>query len=75
MFSPANPHAQLQAIQAIQASDALPIDRPAFTPEQHPDPLVAEPGPGMRQIPDAEPQGGLILRPASPIPGGPTELG
>lgn len=75
MFSSADPHAQLQAIQAIQASDALPIDRPAFTPEQHPDPLIPKPRSGMGQIANAHPQGGLIFRPAPPIPGGATELG
>ena len=32
MFSSAHPHAELQSIQAVQPSDALPIDEPPLTP-------------------------------------------
>ncbi len=68
------PHAQQQSIQAIQSSDALPIDQPPLTPEQHPGPLVAEPRSGMSQVANAEPQGGLILRAAPSVLGGSPEL-
>ena len=67
-------HAELQPIQAIQSSDSLAIHQPALSPQQHPDPQVAKPRSGMGQIPNAEPEGRLIFRPAPPIPGGPTEL-
>jgi hypothetical protein len=49
-------HAELQPIQAIQSSDALPIDEPAFPPQQHPNPLIPKPRAGMRQISNAEPE-------------------
>ena len=62
-FSPANPHAKLQFIQRIQPAHLLVIDPPAFTPEQHPDALVAEPGPRMSQIAEGELRRGLILHP------------
>ena len=52
MFSSAHPHAELQSIQAIQPSDALPIDEPPLTPQQDPDPHVAKSRPRMRQIPN-----------------------
>jgi len=70
-----HPHAQLQAIESVQSSDAFPIHQPAFPTQQHPDPQILKPGPGMSQITNAHPQRGLILRAASSIPGGATELG
>jgi len=75
VFPSTDPHAELQAVEAIETADPLTIDRPALPPQKHPDPLIPEPRSGMRQIPNAYSQGGLILRPALPIPGGPTELG
>ena len=69
-----HPHPQLQAIQSIQSSDALAIHRPALTPQQHPNPHVAKPRPGMSQIANTQPQGGLILRATPSIPGGAAEL-
>ena len=74
-FSLADAHAKLQAIQAIQPAHPITIDQPSVAPEQDPNPLIVKPRPRVGQIPNANPQGGLILRPALPIPGGPTELG
>jgi len=70
-----HPHAQLQAIESVQSSDAFPIHHPVFPTQQHPDPQIPKPGPGISQIANAHPQRGLILRAASSIPGGATELG
>ena len=74
MFSSAHPHAELQSIQAIQPSDALPIDEPPLTPQQNPDPHVAKSRPRMRQIPNAEPESRLILCATVTIPGSSTKL-
>ena len=70
-----DPHAELQALQSIEPSHPLSIHPPAFPTQQHPDPQRPKPGPGMSQIANAHPQRGLILRAASSIPGGTTELG
>jgi hypothetical protein len=70
-----DPHAQLQAVESVQSSDPLPIHPPALPPQQHLNALIAKPGPGMSPIANAHPQRGLIVRAASSIPGGPTELG
>jgi hypothetical protein len=70
-----HPHAQLQAVESVQSSDPFPIHPPAFPTQQHPDPQIPKPGPGVSQIANAHPQRGLILRAASSRPGGPTELG
>lgn len=67
-------HPKRYAIEPIAPPDALPIDRSAFTPEQHPDPHVAEQRAGMGQIPNPHPESGVVLRPTSTIPGGLTEL-
>jgi hypothetical protein len=56
MFPSPNPHTQLQAIKSVEAADPLAIHSPAFTPQQHPDPQVPEPRPGMGEIPNAEPE-------------------
>ncbi len=69
-----DPHAQPSPIQTIQSSAALPIDQPSLTPQQHPDPHVANPRPGMSQIANTLPQGGLILRATPSIPEGAAEL-
>jgi hypothetical protein len=75
VLPPPHPHAQLQAIEPVQSSDAFPIHQPAFATQQHQDPQIPKPGPGMGQIANAHPQRGLILRSASSIPDGATELG
>src|SRR5512147_483749 len=74
VLPPPHAHPQLQSLQSIEPSYPLPIHEPAFAPQQHPDPQVAEPGSGVGQIANAEPETGLILRPTSSIPGGSTEL-
>ena len=74
VFASPHPHAELQAIEAIEPPDSLAIDRPALPPQQHPDPHVAKPWPGMREIPDAEPQRVLIFGATGSIPRGPSEL-
>ena len=75
VFPSEDPHAQLQPIQSVQSLDALSIHPPAFPTQQHPDPQIPKPGPGMSPIANAHPQRELILRAAAAIPGGATELG
>ena len=75
MFPAADPHPQLQAIEAIQAADPFPIHAPTLSSQQHPNALIPKPRPGMSQIPDAQPERRLIFGPTSPIPGGASELG
>src|SRR5262249_29213005 len=55
---------------AVPASDP-PASLPA---QQDPDPHVAEPRPGERELADAHAPGGLVLGAALPIPGGATGL-
>jgi hypothetical protein len=54
VFAPPDPHAQLQAIQAIEATHALAIDWPPFPSQQHPNPHVAEPRSRMGQVANAQ---------------------
>jgi hypothetical protein len=75
MLTSPHPHAQLEAIQTVPAPDPLAIDRPAFPPEQDPNPQIAEPRSGMREISNAQSEGCLILRLTLPIPGCASELG
>jgi len=70
-----HPHAQLQAIESVQSSDAFPIHPPAFATQEHPNAQRPKSRARMGQIANTYPQGGLILRVASSIPGGATELG
>src|SRR5262249_13674046 len=63
-----------QPIEAIETPHALPIHVPAFAAQQHPDPEKAEPRPRVGQLPDPQPERGLIPRAAAPIPRGATEL-
>jgi hypothetical protein len=70
-----HPHAELQALEAIEPAHPLPIDEPAFAPQQHPNALIPKPGSGVRQIANADPQGRLIFRTAASSPRGPAELG
>jgi len=74
MFPSPHPHAQLQSIETVEPTDAFAIHRPALTPQQHPNPQVAKPRPGMSQIANTQPQGGVILRAAPSRPGGAAEL-
>lgn len=75
VLSSAHPHAQLEPLEAIPSPDPLPVDRPTFAAEQHPDSQVPEPRPGMGQIPNAQSQGRLVFGPTLPIPGCPPKLG
>ena len=75
MFAPPHAHPQLQAVDAIEPTDPLAVDEPTLTPEQHPNPLIAKPRSGMREIPYPQPQCRLILGPTFSIPRGPAELG
>src|SRR5206468_9566002 len=70
----AHPHPQLEPLEPIEPPDSLAIHPPAFAAQQHPDPQVPEAGPRMRQISNAQPQRGLILRLTAPIPTGAAEL-
>ena len=74
MLPSPDPHQQPEAIEAIQSTDAFPIDRPAFTTQQHPDSQIAKSGSGIGEIPNPYPQGGLIFGPTPSIPGGASEL-
>jgi hypothetical protein len=74
MLATPDSHAEMQAIQAIQSSDALAIHRPTLPPQQHQNPQVAKPRPGMSQIANTQSQSGLILRAAPLIPGSAAEL-
>lgn len=53
MFSSAYTHAQLYPIQAIQAADVFPIDEPALSSQQDPNPKIAKTVARMGQIADA----------------------
>jgi hypothetical protein len=50
MFSPPDPHAQLQAFEPVQSSDAFPIHPPALATQEHPDAQVPKPWLGMGEI-------------------------
>lgn len=71
---PPVPEPVLKAGRYIPSSHPLPIHEPVFTPQQHPDPHVAEPWVSVGQIANAESKALLILRPSSSIPGGSTEV-
>lgn len=74
VFPSPDPHAELQAVQSIEAPHPFPIHEPAFTPQQHPDPQVSESRPGVGEIANAETEARLILRPTPSIPSCSTEL-
>lgn len=52
VFPPTHAHPQLQAVQAIQAVDALLVHRPALSSQQHPDAREAERRTRVRQLPN-----------------------
>jgi len=68
MFSPPDPHAQLQSFEPVQPAHSFPIHQPAFPTQQHPDPQIPKPGPGMGQISNPYPQRRLIRGPTPSIP-------
>src|SRR5262245_61427254 len=69
-----NPHPELQSFEPRQPPHALAIHDPAFAAQQDPDPEIPEPWPGVRELPDAQPQRRRILGVAPAIPRSPTEL-
>ena len=69
-----DPHTQLQAIESVQSSHALPIHLPAFATQEHPNAQRTKSRARRGQIANAYPQGGLIRGSTPPVPGGPTEL-
>jgi hypothetical protein len=50
VFAPPHAHPDLQAVEAIEPADALVIHPPTLPTQQHPDPLVAKPGPGVGEL-------------------------
>ena len=74
MFPSPHPHAQLQAIESIEATDPLAIHEPALSSQQHPNALIPKSRSRMGQIPNADPQRRLIFGPTPPIPSSPTKL-
>ena len=75
VFAAPDPPTQLQAIEPVQSSDALPIHHPpAFATQAHPEAQRPNPRARMGQIANAYPQGGLILRMALSIPRRPPKL-
>ena len=68
------PHAELSSIYTRPPTDACATHQPALSPQHSPDLLIAEPRSGMGQIPNAEPEGRLILGPTCSIPRGSPEL-
>jgi len=52
MLSPPDPHPHLQARKAIPAAHPLLVDRPSLAAQEHPDPQIAKPGPGVGQLRD-----------------------
>src|SRR5262245_58283646 len=74
VLAPPDTHAELQPVEPIQPPHPLAVDRPAFAAQQHPDPQMSEPRPRVGELPDPQPQRGLIPRPTAAIPGRPTEL-
>lgn len=53
MLPSPHPHPELQSIEAVQPAHPFTVDSPAFPPEQDPDPHIAKPWAGMRQVPNA----------------------
>jgi hypothetical protein len=75
VLAPTDPHAQLQALQPVQASNPLAVDTPTLTAQQHGNALITEPRSCVREIPDAHRQRRLIARGALAVPRRAGELG
>src|SRR5262245_23068723 len=67
-------HAELQAVEPIEPAHALTIDHPPFAAQQDPDPQVPEARSRVRELANAQPQGGLIARATAAIPRRLTEV-
>jgi len=50
MLASADPHAELQAVEPIEAAHPLAIHAPAFATRQHPDAQAPEPGSRLRDL-------------------------
>jgi hypothetical protein len=74
VLASADAHPELQAVEPIEPAHPLAIHLPPLAAQEHPDPQVPEPRPRMGELANPQPQGGLIPRPALPIPGGATEV-
>ena len=74
VLAPPDAHAELQPVEPIQSPHPLAVDHPAFAAQQHPDPQMSKPRPRVGELPDPQPQRGLIPRPTAAIPGRSTEL-
>src|SRR5713101_1619153 len=59
----------------LDATSSTGLERlQAFAAQQHPDPQMSKPRPRVGELPDPQPQRGLIPRPTAAIPGRSTEL-
>lgn len=74
VFASADAHAELQAFQAIEPPDALPIHHPPLSSQQYPDAQESEPWPRVRELTDPQPQRALIPGCALAIPRRAAEL-
>ena len=70
-----DPHPDLQPVESIEPSHPLTIHRPSLPAQPHPDAQVPKARPRVGQLPDPEPECGLIARSTPPIPRRATELG
>src|SRR5260370_41829820 len=60
----------------LDATSSTGLERlQAFAAQQHPDPQMSKPRPRVGELPDPQPQRGLIPCPTAAIPGRSTELG
>lgn len=75
VLAAANPHPELQTFEPIQTTNPLLVHRPALPTEHDVNTLVAEPRPGVGNLPDPQPQCRLILRLGPPVEGSSRELG
>ena len=74
VFAPPDSHAELQAVETIEAPHSFAVHEPTLASQQHPESLVPKPRSRMGEISNAQAERRLILRPTPAIPRGPTEL-
>src|SRR5262252_10706095 len=75
VLAPPDAHPELQPVEPIEPAHALAIHAPSLPAQQDPDAEVPKSRPRMGQLPDPEPERGLISRSTPPIPCRSTELG
>ncbi len=68
MLPPAHPHAELQALEVIQAAHAFAIHQPPLPAQEHPDPQIAKTRSRVRELTNPELQGRLVPGATGPIP-------